>query len=163
MPTSKRAGITRAPAALPSSGRREARSSGSRREDGRPGPHREEHPNPRAQSGAEGSGPREDREPRPLGRSTYLESVGQRKGLESAKRRSNRRPAGFAVVLTAYGLRPPGGRGLKTSVRYSPARVPRESPGWGGRGLRGALSPECRPSGSSLSPDPRGRQPGLGT
>lgn len=148
MPTSKRAGITRAPAALPSSGRREARSPRSRCEDGRPGPHREGHPNPRAQSGTEESGPREDREPRPLGRSTYLESVGQRKGLESAKRRSNR---------------PPGGRGLKTSVRYSPARVPRESPGWGGRGLRRALSPECRPSGSSRYPDPRGRQPGLGT
>lgn len=100
VPTSKRAGITRAPAALPSSGRREARSSRSRRADGRPDPHCEEHPNPRAQSGAEGSGPREDREPRPLGRSTYLESVGQRKGLESEKPKVHHSPAGFAVVLT---------------------------------------------------------------
>lgn len=60
----------------------------------------EEHPSPRAQSGAEGSDPREDRGPRPLGRSTYLESVGQRKGLESEKPKGHHRPAGFAVVLT---------------------------------------------------------------
>ena len=52
---------------------------------------------------------------------------------------------------------------LKTSGCYSPARVPRESPGWAGRGLRRALSPECRPSGSSPSPDPRGRQPDFPT
>lgn len=69
-------------------------------EDGRPDPHCEKHPNPRARSGAEGSGPREDREPRPLGRSTYLESVGQRKGLESEKAKVHHSPAGFAVVLT---------------------------------------------------------------
>ena len=159
VPTSKRAGITRAPAALPSSGRREARSSRSRREDGQPGPHREEHPNPRAQSGAEGSGPREDREPHPLGRSTDLESVGQRKGLESAKGRSNLRPAGFAVVLTASGWERP-----KDQCALQPSACPLGKPGVGRERAEASPVPlECRPSGSSLSPDPRGWQPGLGT
>lgn len=43
---------------------------------------------------------------------------------------------------------------LKTSERYSPARVPRESPRWAGRGLRRA------PLRKQPVPDPRGRQAG---
>lgn len=121
-------------------GRREARSS-CLLPRGRPARSSQRStPSPRAQSGAEGSDPREDRGPRPLGRSTYLESGRAKEGPGSGEAEGPPPPGWFC---SRPHLRP-------VSVAAQRA-VPRESPRWAGRGLRRA------PSGSSPSPDPRGQ------